>query len=447
MKSERNVRHSLSWFLRQRIVLLLVAAVLPIHLMPASLAAPLNIQASPTTLVSDADRMISYRHQEHMWQTSDGATHVVINGGSLAGANSSLTLYSSFDSGKSWTAKLSLAQTNADSTSDGVLVNNDLSLAYSSSGGQILFSVAHYDSVQHSWSPVKTETVFQSGNSKAINPALTIDGLGTIWCAFPNRDNTSSNANIKLIQRTSDATGWQDTGLIFGPTDNVSLERSARPVALSNGVGMVYSVHQNTFWAYRLNGWPTTQPWIGKTLFTSTPPYDKDPYASHFSVAADSQKNLHLAMVDHGKVMYFHFINSTQTWNPVRTLTRDVKATYPQVSLALGNVTIFFNYGASARVLQSTDQGTSFALTDNLIHQKAPLGSNLDYTNPRIETPGVSLGSIPVFQQYVEGARQKIMYFLVPIWKPKSAMDNTDNTDSMDNSDSTDNPSNFEQAQ
>lgn len=423
MKRGHDIGHCLSAFLHRRVALLLGVVLLSFEMMPAALAGYLTIPASPTTLVSDADRMISYRHQNHMWQTSDGATHAVINSGTLAGPNASLTLYSSFDSGNSWVAMLTLANTGMYSTSDGVLENGNLTLAYSSIQGQILLSEAHYDSVQKSWSLVKTETVFDSSNLAGINPAIAIDSLGTIWCAFVSQDLTPSNSgyNIKLVQRTSDATGWQDTGFIFGPTDNVNItspfgpERSARPVVLSNGVGMVYTVHQDIFWAYRANGWPVNQPWIGQTLFTSVPPYDVDPYQSHFSVVADFQKNLHMATVDHGRLLYFRFVNYTQAWNPVRILTNDINATYVQTTLAAGTLAILYNANTVVRAIQSTDRGTTFTLTDLLTHQPAPSGSTLDYTHPRIETPGLALNPIPVLQQYVDGTTQKAMYFAVPV--------------------------------
>lgn len=422
MKNDHS-GHCSSGFLLWRVALLLGAVLLSFEMMPAALAAYLTIPASATTLVSDADRMISYRHQNHMWQTNDGATHAIINGGTLTGPNASLTLYSSFDSGNSWVAMLTLANTGTYSTSDGVLSNGDLALAYSTIEGEILFSVAHYDSVQKTWTLVKTETVFNSSDLAGINPAIAIDSLGTIWCAFVSQGLIPSNSgyNIKLVQRTSDGTGWQDTGLIFGPTDNVNItspfgpERSARPVVLSNGVGMVYTVHQDMFWAYRANGWPTNQPWIGQTLFTSAPPYDVDPYQSHFSIVADNQNNLHMATVDHGRLLYSRFVNYTQAWNPVRVLTNDIKATYPQATWALGTLAIFYNGNAAVRVIQSADKGTTFTLTNILTHEPAPAGSTLDYSNPRIETPGLAFNPIPVLQQYVDGATQKAMYFAVPV--------------------------------
>lgn len=389
------------------------------------------IQGSVTMLESDAERMISYRHEEHMWQTSDGATHVLINRGSLFLSTASLQLYSSFDNGNSWIVTSYLNNTDASSTADGVLMDNNLGLVYSTADGSILYTSLTYDSLLQSWSFNKTEVVFASDKFTALNPAITIDAKKTIWCAFVNINNINQDANIKLSQRQLGKT-WKDTGLIFGVTDNFTKYggRSTRPVITSNGVGMVYTVHENMFWAYRINTWPLTTPWVTQPLYTNTLPYDTDPYNSHFSIAADSAKNLHMATVDNGELKYLRFINKTQTWDPVRTLSKDVSATYPQVTVAdtmteRNTLAIFVNSFAAVTVLQSKDAGNTFVLTNTLTHDLSS-DSNMDYTNPRIETPGKSTNPIPVFQQFVDGSIQRLMYFEVPAIIPTKATSTTD---------------------
>lgn len=47
----------------------------------APLAAQVEIPAGLTDLSSTSERVISYRLQEHMWQTPDGASHAMINRG------------------------------------------------------------------------------------------------------------------------------------------------------------------------------------------------------------------------------------------------------------------------------------------------------------------------------------------------------------------------------
>lgn len=386
-------------------------------------AGPTSIQGSVTTLESDAVRMISTRHQEHMWETSDGAIHVVINQGSLSQSNSSLVLFSSFDNGQSWIAAAQLDDTDEYSTSDGILTKNNLLLAYSAVGGKILFAILAYDSTLQTWSINKKEVVFASNESTAINPAIAIDTNSVVWCTFTHINNVTQEASIKLAQRNQTTKAWQDTGLIIGTTDNDTQfgERSARPIAISQGIGMVYTVHEDIYWAYRLNSWPVTDPWITQLLYRrSIEPAERDPYGSHFSIAADDAKNLHLALVDDGQLKYLRFVNKTMTWNPIRTLSNNIKATYPQVTIAQNaqgqnTLVIFINKYSSISVLQSKDKGKTFTNTNTLTHQAPPAGSNLDYSNPRIETPGKSSSPIPVFQQFLDGTIERLMYFLVPV--------------------------------
>lgn len=74
----------------------------------AALASPLCAHAGPpvinsesTNLSGDSELMISYRHQERMWQTADGGLHLVVNRGTSPG-NPALVLNSSFDGGVTW---------------------------------------------------------------------------------------------------------------------------------------------------------------------------------------------------------------------------------------------------------------------------------------------------------------------------------------------------------
>lgn len=419
MKSNNDAWRCPSKLLPWRIALLFGVVLLSSQMPPEALAAPLSIMASPTTLESNADRMISYRHQEHMWQTSDGATHVVINQGTMGlKQGASLALYSSFDSGKTWLAMISLDNTSSYSTADGVLVGDDLNLVYPSSSGKILFSVIHYDNVLKTWSLVRTETAFASAAYTGINPALAIDSQQRIWCAFVSKDRTLLSSNIKLIQRQT-AGGWQDTGLIFGATDvTASPERSARPIVLPDGtgIGLVYTVHQYIYWAYRRNDWPVNLQWSQQTLFTSQPPYDIDPYESHFSLVSDNLGNIHVVTTDHGKLLYLRFVGLTQTWDPVKYLSTQAMVAYTQATMAFDKLCIFYNVNTFIKVIESTDSGNTFLYTDLLVHQIPATGSTLNYSNPRIETPGLSAGGqIPVLQQYVDGTKQKMIYFGVPV--------------------------------
>ncbi|GEM_PF-1093518 len=419
-------------------------------------SAPLTFEGATTTLAGDVDRMISYRHQEHSWQTADGHIHVMINTGvpGYTGGGNGLTLYSSSDNGLTWQQGPSLINgglfsTGVYSTSDGVLVGDDLNLVYSANrvpggdGGSIWFVVLHYDASNQSWSLGTPELVFDaSPNNYAVvglNPTVTIDQQQRTWCTFVTENIGASATNppssIKLAERAPSPASWQDTGLIFGPTTPEQVPtvtvpaapgvvRSARLVVTSNGIGMIYTVHQSFFWVRRLDTAAVTTQWTApKAIFTSALPYDKDPYASHFSAVADSQHNLNLAVVDHGRLLYFRYVDGRQAWSQPQVLTGNVKATYPKISLVQGTLEIFVNAvmnSGSTPVgvvegYQSTDNGSSFPssggfpykylLLNDQITITAGDSGPLDFTNPRVEMPAVlnNTLTIPVLQQYTDG--------------------------------------------
>jgi hypothetical protein len=59
--------------------------------------------------------------------------------------------------------------------------------------------------------------------------------------------------------------------------------------------------------------------------------------------------------------------------------------------------------------------GKTFSVTHVLRHEPPPAGSSLDYTNPRVESPGRATSPLPVFQQFVDGQIQRLMFFQVPV--------------------------------
>jgi hypothetical protein len=393
-------------------------------------------------MTSDVDRMISYRHQEHSWQTSDGHIHVMVNTGVSAlgviGGGNGLTLFSSPDYGATWTQGPILANTGVYSTSDGVLVGNNLNLVYSTNrspggdGGSIQFVVLSYDA-QNGWTLGTPETVFDaSANNNTVvglDPSIAIDqhSQPRIWCAFVTENIGSSPSyppsSIKLAERDP-STGWQDTGLIFGPTtaeqilspdgvtSAIGVVRSARLVTTSDGIGMLYTVHQSFFWTHRLDASAVPTQWTApKAIFTSALPYDKNPYGSHFCVVTDNQHNLHLAMVDHGRLLYARYIDSNKAWMQPRVLADgSIKATYPKISLVNGMLEIFVNAGDDIWGYQSTDKGMTFPSANTYVLTHADTTTTLgdvgplDFSNPRVEVPAILNASIiPVLQQYKDG--------------------------------------------
>jgi hypothetical protein len=378
---------------------------------------PPTILATTTDLTGTAERMISYRHQEHMWQTADGALHLVLNRGALQ-PGPGLSLFSSFDGGSTWSFMQNFANTDDDATADGVLQGDDLSLVYPTVDGAIAFAELHYNSVVRSWSLTGAATAFWSSQFAGLNPALAVDSTGTIWCAFVAREraNWRKDTNIRMVNRVSGGPFWTDTGLVFGPTDDQSIERSARPVRTANGMGMVYSVRGSTFWATRTNGMPDNVPWSTSTIYVSSYPTSpkSDPYASHFSVATDASGTIHMVVADNYQVLYFRY-SGAGSWTPVVMLdTGSKKAGYPQIGVVNGKLAVAFSLhqGDKSLLLVSADNGITFSTVAQLVHPAASGG--VTYGTARVEIPTRATGTLAVLQQYEDNGLQRLMLFTVP---------------------------------
>jgi hypothetical protein len=369
-----------------------------------------SIPASPTTIVGTTERLISYRHQNHMWQTADGATHALINVGALPGGRS-LRMYTSIDNGVNWVGGLEIDNTGDTATSDGVLVGNTLHITYSTVQDGVAYSQLAYSAASRNWSVVGTESAFQSVGVMAINPALARDQSGRIWLAFTSQVRLTGVNSIKMVRRGSASAGWIDTGFTFGASDSISIERSARPVAIPGGVGMVYTVHKETYWAKRSNSAPVGQAWASKLIYTNLGT-DTDPFGSHYSVAVDTPGNVHLAMVDGGKLLYFRLLASATTWTK-KVMTPAIKANYVQTALSAGSVMLVTNANSTLWVYQSSDQGTVWRKTHVLTHDTGT--DVISYDRPRMEVPTVSLSPVPLLQQYSEAAQERAMSFQVPV--------------------------------
>jgi hypothetical protein len=380
-----------------------------------------DIYPTATSITSTADRMISYRNQQHSWQTSDGAMHVMVNQGSLPTGNS-LALFSSFDGGATWNQMFALANTDAFSTSDGMLTTvaggTNLLLVYATAqtAGTILYVSAAYNSAAQSWTLGAAQTAFATANFAGSNPAFAADSLGNYWCGFTAENLTTKQYEEMLLYRPAKAMQWSNTGLVFGGPDS-SLQHSARPVPYNNGIAMIYESGQTMYWAYRLNnGAPITAPWTTSVLYTGLPPYSEDPYDTHYSEVSDAANDIHLTLIANQQLIYMRYLSSTNSWGPPRPLTQNtIQAAYSQATIADGNVLLLVNNEQSIEVFQSTNNGNSFTLTQALLHQTPPPGSALYYGNPRVETPSHSTSPVPTWQQFVNGPIQGLMFFSVPV--------------------------------
>ena len=216
--------------------------------------------------------MISYRHQRHMWVTSDGATHLLFNqGANYYGA--SLVLYSSFDSGKSWTWILSIPNTNSTSTADGFLYNQKIFLTYSSTTGSLLFLPITYANLARKWIYSRPNTIYQGKDFVATSPTIAVDSNGYLWATFIAQQTLSKNYSIRLFSSIDGGLDWNNTYVSLGAI-NQSARKSARLVTLKDRVGVVFTNDDTFYWAYKINnpGFTTSN---DKNV-TSTPPINKN---------------------------------------------------------------------------------------------------------------------------------------------------------------------------
>jgi hypothetical protein len=373
------------------------------------------VKAVTTDLTSSNERMISYRHQQHLVQSSDGTLHLLVNRGTLT-PGPELSLFSSFDGGSTWRFMLSFANTDDKSTGDLLLQGDDLSMVYHTVDDKVMFARLHYDNLLQTWTLTTLEQAFSSARWLAMNPALAIDALGTVWVGFLAKTPAKLNSvgTIRVVNRVGGGNVWTDPNLSFGPTDNQAVERSARPVAIPGGMGMVWSVHEVTYWSMRSNSLPDNSAWTQATIYTGIPTSQvDDPYASHFNVTTDDQGGVHMISIENYDVLYFRYSAAGDSWSAPRVIDDSRKVAYAQMGMINGKLGIGYSVQRGSGTLAvSTDLGdTWFNYADlNLL----AIYPGVNYNTARIELPTRSTGVMPILQQYADTVGQKLMLFKVP---------------------------------
>jgi hypothetical protein len=378
-------------------------------------AAATQIRAITTNLASDNERMISYRHQQHLVQSADGALHLLLNRGTLT-PGPGLSLFSSFDGGTTWQFMQNFAGTDDKCTGDVKLIGDDLWTVYHTADQTIWFAQLHYDSVLQTWSVVASQQAFASTQWNAQNPALAIDEMGTVWVGFlaKSKGRLNSVGNIRVVNRPGGGSAWTDPNLVFGPTDSNATERSARPVYVPGGMGMVWTVHEVTYWSKRVNTLPDNSAWTTNAVYSGIPAKRlDDPYASHFNVATDDQGGVHLISIENFDVLYFKYAADTDTWSPPQQVDDSRNVAYAQIGVINGKLgTAFSVQRGKGGLTISSDAGTSWSLSYDL--QLISTYPGVNYNTARIELPTRSTGVMPILQQYSDAVSQKLMLFKVP---------------------------------
>ena len=391
----------------------IVAGLSAAALVAIARAQPVPVLSQPTDITSNAELMISYRHQEHMWQTPDGALHLLASRGSSR-PNPSLVLLSSYDGGVTWLAKVAFARTNRNSTADGQLDGTTLSVVYGNAEGAVVFAQMSYDSPTQTWTVHRTESVYRASGMDAENPTLAFDDAGVAWCSFAVTYESSNDIELRWIYRPTEGT-WVDTGVVVGPTDSRSRERSGRPIKIPGGMGLIYRVNKTTYWTTRPDGAAPDVLAAPQIIHVGTARAARsDPYASHFSVVADDGGHLHLAIADDGAAMYLRYSMPDGSWTVPRRINDQDLLSYLQIGLSNGEVELSLSAArGSGAVYLSNDYGETFTLAFSL--RLPPASDGVSYKTGRVETATRSNGPLAVMQQYEDQNVQRLMVYSVPV--------------------------------
>lgn len=364
------------------------------------------VQVAQTDIVSTATRLVSYRHQRHMFVTSDGRTHALMNLGTAAGTGGALYLHST-DDGVQWARQLVLPNTDANSVSDGVLTGDALTVVYQCSDGIARMSTLNYSTATRTWSLASTSKLPRASTSiAAVNPSFAVDANGNTWLAYVQEDSSSGYVMIALYVKAAGSSTWSRSSQSYGYSNGLTFgsdKRSARLVSLPGGIGLMYSVGPNIYWAERPLTGTLTSTWNSSVLMLSGTA-DNDPMSSHFSTVVDGQGNVYAAYTDAG-VLYLRIRNAaTRQWTAQTRITGNstsypsANPTYAQLAWLGGSkVALVSNFGAGINVYQSANSGSTWACTTRGVHT----GMSGYFTDARLEIPAFpGATTVQVLQQY-----------------------------------------------
>lgn len=367
-------------------------------------------QVSQTTLSSHAKRLISYRHQRHLFVTADGRFHIVANLSGQSGSSAALNLQSS-DDGLVWTQQRKLGYTDGNSVSDSALDGNVLTVVYQCNDGLVRMATATYDPASKSWSTFTVEKVPRVASShNAVNPSFTVDGNGNTWVAYVQEDTTTGNVGIVAYRKSADKGTWASAKQYFGDV-NASApfgydKRSARLVTLPGGIGMLFSYGPSIYWTERKLKGGADLAWNSPTLMLSGTP-DGDPMSSHFSTVVDGVGNVFAAFTDAGNLYVNRRDALTRQWystpQTVLSSTKNptAKPVYAQLAWLGGTqLALATNLASNTGVyLAQTSAGAAFKCAELAKHDSFDT-TVYDFTEPRIELPAFPTGTVPLLQQF-----------------------------------------------
>ena len=395
-----------SWFRRQRKVFWISASLCWLVLSAPVSAA---IVGEFTNISSSSEQIISLRHQEHFWESDDGAQHLLINAGT-DNQSSSLTLLTRLADNDTWVESFTLPNTGANANADSLLRDQQLHMVYGDTDGAINYAVATYDANTQAWSTPDTSVVYSDPDAVLLSwaPTLTFDSDNTAYVGFYVRNIETQKSWLQMSFSQTPLGDWQDSTQTWG-TVNKFTGKSARVTTVNGRVGLLYT---NQFrggwqrvatmnWSQPDLGESVTGQWVSEELHreqTSIFKKDADPYGSHFNVVGSDDGDLHLIWAFDERAHYLHYEGDTQVWGSISNLLdNQYKTTYVQISRhADGGLYPVFNVGSSLIVMESLDNGANFDVKALLRHSA---NEGEDWSHPRIETPSVFSGSLDILQQ------------------------------------------------
>jgi hypothetical protein len=377
-----------------------------------------------TPIESTSEGMISSRFQQHSWITDDGSVHVLVNSGN------SLDLYSSSDNGVTWTVIQVASNTDNGTRADGVLIDGQLTITYSSQDDSIYVAQLVYSEADSSWSqPIQAEVVSDS-DTRYSRPSIAIDTDGRVVVVYSAKDRLTGNESLRASWSKDDGQSWRELNRELESPDGTS-QMSGDVIATDDGFGLIYTEGGEKSIYEKLPGsQQDTINWLeysledgtwSKQLLLERGDAQNDPNGTHFSSAIDSDGNIHLATNDgEGSVVYLRYDHITGEWTDPSQI-----ATYPsgsaggdymELSISTDNV-IYIAYNAKSgsnryiEVTSSEDEGLGWSIDSRLTQSIDDAPGNI-----RMETPSYIGSTLPVFQQ-IEAAdgTQSLLYYQIDI--------------------------------
>lgn len=363
------------------------------------------ITGSPT-LIQGGEGMISSRFQEHSWITDDGIIHVLPNTGEL-------TLYTNVNGGDSWDSSVVLPNSDSTSTSDGVLIGDQLYVAYSTDFGSIAFSELSYSDSDASWQLEATIDVARDRSMIYERPSVAKSDDGTLFVSYTATNRLTGDVSLMVSYSIDGGTSWiQAPRAIPSSTGDGAI--SGEVIVTDRGVGLLYKDGMTLKWAEFAYPDSTGSRFTNQVLIELGDD-QRDPNATHFSSVTDPEGNIHVATNNgDGQVVYLRYDSGSNAWSEPEEIVNYRSGDYMQMSIA-DDGTLYITYNARiglntvAEVSSSSDGGETWSVVARLSQDEVEQSGNV-----RVETPGYIDDRLPVFQQ-VQSSRdeQSLVYYEV----------------------------------